>query len=125
MRLVIDFQGVKSKKNLSTRDLNPAWRYAVASSILVIALAKLSEGIALPQISFWVESQYLVKSLQNLVSVHNTKITALNNGQIAFPTAKGTPVTSEFGWRTHPITGERRFHTGIDFGAALGTPIYA
>jgi len=67
----------------------------------------------------------LVKSLQNLVSVHNTKITALNNGQIAFPTAKGTPVTSEFGWRTHPITGERRFHTGIDFGAALGTPIYA
>jgi len=52
MRLVIDFQGVKSKKNLSTRDLNPAWRYAVASSILVIALAKLSEGIALPQISF-------------------------------------------------------------------------
>ncbi|NJR19952.1 MAG: M23 family metallopeptidase [Calothrix sp. CSU_2_0] len=94
------------------------WHYAFATFALTIA-------IAIPQISSWVESQYLVKSLQNLVSVHNTKITALNNGQIAFPTAKGTPITSGFGWRIHPITGKRRFHTGIDFGADLGTPIYA
>lgn len=33
--------------------------------------------------------------------------------------------TSEFGWRRHPITGDRNFHKGIDFGAATGTPIYA
>ncbi|MCV3212403.1 hypothetical protein OGM63_02460 [Plectonema radiosum NIES-515] len=70
----------------------------------------------------------MVKYLQNLVTVLNTSVTGttgLSRTQIAFPTAKGTPVTSEFGWRTHPITGDRKFHTGIDFGASLGAPIYA
>jgi len=35
------------------------------------------------------------------------------------------PVTSTFGWRVHPITGERRLHEGMDLGAASGTPIKA
>jgi murein DD-endopeptidase MepM/ murein hydrolase activator NlpD len=34
-------------------------------------------------------------------------------------------VTSEFGYRRDPFTGERRGHTGIDFGAPKGTPIRA
>lgn len=39
------------------------------------------------------------------------------------PTRGG--ITSRFGWRTHPISGDRRLHTGTDFGAARGTPIVA
>ncbi|MEM8716028.1 MAG: M23 family metallopeptidase [Cyanobacteria bacterium P01_G01_bin.4] len=35
------------------------------------------------------------------------------------------PVTSNFGWRTHPIYGTSNFHTGIDIAAAEGTPIYS
>lgn len=34
-------------------------------------------------------------------------------------------ITSSFGWRIHPITGKRTFHSGIDIGAAYGTPIKA
>jgi len=34
-------------------------------------------------------------------------------------------VTSEFGWRTDPFTGEGRGHGGIDLGAPTGTPIRA
>lgn len=46
--------------------------------------------------------------------------------RIVFPLPEGTWVrTSPFGWRTHPITGERSFHTGSDFAAADGTPILA
>ncbi|APZ34178.1 peptidase M23 [Microbacterium aurum] len=46
--------------------------------------------------------------------------------RIVFPLPEGTWVrTSPFGWRTHPTTGERSFHTGSDFAAADGTPILA
>jgi murein DD-endopeptidase MepM/ murein hydrolase activator NlpD len=34
-------------------------------------------------------------------------------------------IISGFGWRIHPIFKTERFHTGIDFAAAEGTPIYA
>lgn len=33
------------------------------------------------------------------------------------------PITSEFGLRADPFTGEERFHAGIDVAAAAGTPI--
>ena len=35
------------------------------------------------------------------------------------------PITSEFGWRTHPIFGTARFHGGLDIGGDYGMPIYA
>ena len=34
-------------------------------------------------------------------------------------------LTSPFGMRVHPITGERKMHTGTDFAAPDGTPILA
>lgn len=38
--------------------------------------------------------------------------------------ASGT-VTSEFGMRVHPVTGQRKLHAGIDIANSSGTPIYA
>lgn len=35
------------------------------------------------------------------------------------------PITSEFGWRTHPIFGNARFHSGLDIGGDYGMPICA
>ena len=35
------------------------------------------------------------------------------------------PITSEFGWRTHPIFGTARFHSGLDIGGDYGMPIYS
>ena len=34
-------------------------------------------------------------------------------------------VSSPFGMRTHPVTGVHKLHTGTDYRAACGTPIYA
>jgi len=34
-------------------------------------------------------------------------------------------IISGFGWRIHPVYKTEKFHTGIDFAAAEGTPIYA
>ena len=38
---------------------------------------------------------------------------------------KYTAFTSPFGWRTHPISGTRKFHYGVDLAAPTGRPIYA
>ena len=35
------------------------------------------------------------------------------------------PITAELGWRTHPIFGTARFHSGLDIGGDYGMPIYA
>jgi murein DD-endopeptidase MepM/ murein hydrolase activator NlpD len=32
-------------------------------------------------------------------------------------------LSSPFGWRNHPIYGDRRFHAGVDMAAAEGTPV--
>ncbi|MBD2742908.1 M23 family metallopeptidase [Coleofasciculus sp. FACHB-1120] len=50
---------------------------------------------------------------------------ANGNTSLIFPLAIPAPITSLFGWRTHPISGTRRFHAGTDLGAPLGTPVLA
>jgi len=35
------------------------------------------------------------------------------------------PITSEFGWRTHPIFGRQIFHSGLDIAGDYGDPILA
>jgi murein DD-endopeptidase MepM/ murein hydrolase activator NlpD len=40
------------------------------------------------------------------------------------PVAAGTE-TSPFGWRTHPMLRYKELHTGVDWGAPMGTPIFA
>lgn len=44
----------------------------------------------------------------------------------SIPIAQPVTVTSEFGWRVHPITGAANFHNGIDLvNGNATTPIYA
>jgi murein DD-endopeptidase MepM/ murein hydrolase activator NlpD len=51
----------------------------------------------------------------------------LGNGNIKllFPLSIPAAITSAFGWRVHPISGESRFHSGTDLGADQGTPVLA
>jgi murein DD-endopeptidase MepM/ murein hydrolase activator NlpD len=37
----------------------------------------------------------------------------------------GALITSHYGYRTHPVYGSRRMHSGTDFGASCGTPVRA
>jgi murein DD-endopeptidase MepM/ murein hydrolase activator NlpD len=45
---------------------------------------------------------------------------------VVFPLPEGTWVlTSAFGWRVHPISGQRKLHAGADYSAPDGTAILA
>ena len=50
-------------------------------------------------------------------------VPATNSGAMIWPITG--PITSEFGWRTHPIFGGQRFHSGLDIGGDYGMPIHA
>jgi len=71
------------------------------------------------------------------VSVHGTAGTGYNPdggdpgggdvvGEWAFPMNPGARITSPFGPRTHPVTGEvGKMHAGVDLLGATGDPVYA
>ncbi|MBE0467527.1 MAG: M23 family metallopeptidase, partial [Candidatus Desulforudis sp.] len=44
-------------------------------------------------------------------------------GPVTWPTTGR--ISSGYGWRTHPILGANRFHTGIDIANSEGTPVCA
>jgi murein DD-endopeptidase MepM/ murein hydrolase activator NlpD len=52
-------------------------------------------------------------------------ITPLQWAGMTYPLPFTAPLTSGFGWRVHPISGDRRFHKGIDLAAPMGTPVLA
>lgn len=51
------------------------------------------------------------------------RIVVFGTGRMSYPS--NGAITSSFGWRQHPVLGYGRFHSGLDFGAAYGTPIRA
>jgi len=69
------------------------------------------------------DSRRLSQIILAKVQPYDGLILPSGTGQLMYPTIG--PVTSNFGWRTHPILGTERFHAGIDFGADYGSLIYA
>lgn len=47
------------------------------------------------------------------------------NGKFGFPLTSYTRKSSPYGYRIHPITGTRKFHSGVDYAAPYGTSILA
>ena len=55
--------------------------------------------------------------------------TVIERGTLTPPTyikpVNSNTVTSPFGWRTHPVSYQWTFHTGVDWYAPMGTPVKA
>ncbi|MES1026070.1 peptidoglycan DD-metalloendopeptidase family protein [Gloeocapsa sp. BRSZ] len=79
--------------------------------------AYIQQAIALVNQSVSPSTQAYYNRMQQGVRTRNTGL--------LFPLTIPAPITSLFGWRIHPITGDRRFHTGTDLGAPTGTPVLA
>ncbi|MDY6333734.1 MAG: peptidoglycan DD-metalloendopeptidase family protein, partial [Lachnospiraceae bacterium] len=50
---------------------------------------------------------------------------AYSGGAFTWPCPGYTYISSEFGYRVHPIYGTRKFHSGLDMAAPYGSPILA
>ena len=46
-------------------------------------------------------------------------------GELAWPVPGYTKITSNYGMRVHPITGQYKLHTGVDIGAPVGANFVA
>ncbi|MFN9400321.1 MAG: M23 family metallopeptidase [Dolichospermum sp.] len=87
--------------------------------------APVMEGNVAPRSSM-VSYNFSLASVLPEVPYTNTIAYRGGSGSgMIFPLAIAAPITSLFGWRVHPITGDSRFHTGTDLGAPTGTPILA
>jgi len=79
------------------------------------------------------EFQGQIAALQRQSDALAAQLRGRQGGQVLVPSGHGVlavpipgaPITSGFGPRVHPIYGDVRMHTGIDFGASYGTPIHA
>lgn len=62
-----------------------------------------------------------------LNSINNSGIVGGSNGvsPSGYLRPSTGPVTSNYGWRTHPVTGSKSMHTGVDFGGKTGDTIIA
>lgn len=63
-------------------------------------------------------------SPDGFASYYNTRGESVKKALLKTP-INGAHMTSGFGMRVHPLLGYSKMHKGIDFGAAVGTPIYA
>jgi len=96
-----------------------------------------SDGDQVPYEWHILKTTLTVKRLDDIISErmvddkseHFTALMQTNGGRqfAGSPFAfDWTPyITSYYGWREDPFTGEREFHNGIDIGPSLGTPIIA
>ncbi|MBP0021499.1 MAG: peptidoglycan DD-metalloendopeptidase family protein [Cyanobacteria bacterium SBLK] len=48
-----------------------------------------------------------------------------NNTGLLFPLPNPARISSDYGWRVHPIFGNWRMHSGTDIAAPTGTPVIA
>ncbi len=103
----------------STRAPRKTKTYSAAYSTQRLS-ASIPQSYALPQ----GQTSPLGLAYYNLTSRPAGRAN-VGNANFMFPLAIPGAITSMFGWRIHPISGDYRFHAGTDLGAPEGTPVLA
>lgn len=89
-------------------------------------LKQNEEAIAAAQDQLERDSSSLTQLIQQKLAeraAQSSGLVGIGSGPFRLP-AVG-PVSSLFGWRTHPVLGTQRFHGGIDFAIDYDTPVTA
>ncbi|TYP57795.1 murein hydrolase activator EnvC family protein [Thermosediminibacter litoriperuensis] len=69
------------------------------------------------------ESRKIAEMIKQIQAKNNRGY--MGTGKFHWPAPSSTRVTSNYGWRTHPIFKTKRFHTGVDIGASMGANVVA
>jgi murein DD-endopeptidase MepM/ murein hydrolase activator NlpD len=62
---------------------------------------------------------------REVAASQNGPVSSIRRGTEGLIYPVNGPITSGFGYRTDPVTGQYQLHAGIDFGVGTGTPIHA
>ena len=107
--LLSDNLGQIEQERNALQQLSDEWAQPLRQLELVMGLEPLPITVA--------RSQELQKlAYERLFMLHG-----IPNGS----PLEDVTLTDRFGKRRHPVTGENKHHNGLDFRAAMGTPIYA
>lgn len=68
-------------------------------------------------------SRRIKQMLRNRQNGGGKKAPAVSSGAMMWPI--NGEITSPFGWRTHPVFGSARFHSGLDIAADYGDTVVA
>ncbi len=82
---------------------------------------------ALEQSSADVEKmiQAEIKRQEELAAQNNTNSNTVYSGGTLMWPSDTTSISSSYGYRIHPITGENKLHSGMDIPAPMGSPVYS
>ncbi len=74
-----------------------------------------------------VSNEELRPSVNKIILIGTRSVPNIGRtGNWTWPTNSGWTISSAYGWRIYPFTGERSFHQGLDIaGTGYGSPIYA
>ena len=101
---------IRTKKEEQQQVMNDAKRQKDAAAAMEADLIAESNNV-----------RQLIQARSGSVQAGGTIV----HGSGAFIWPCNGPITSPFGYRTHPIFGTTIYHAGIDIGVDYGTPIHA
>ena len=110
------------------RDIHPGDSFEVLFDQPTTAQGKaVGEGTiiyAAMHVGNKVKPIYRVTFSDNTVEYFDERGQSTRRALLRTPVA-AAHITSGFGMRVHPLLGYSKMHKGVDFGAAIGTPIFA
>ena len=80
------------------------------------------QQITQPQEQHLVQQQYVLP--QN-PDAENVGVSYMYSVPVGMPVRGNPRISSPFGARIHPVTGNRQIHKGVDFAVVAGTDVYA
>lgn len=74
-----------------------------------------------------ISNETLKPAVNKIIALGTRQVPSIGRtGDWTWPTDSGWTISSPYGWRIDPFSGERSFHAGLDIaGTGYGSPIYA